>query len=143
MNSIEQIKKKKNRPSFNKNAERKRRVINMLIKNCDGVPICAYCGCTIPEDKLTVDHVIPVSKGGTDKFANLALACFSCNHRKRDLLEEPVYRKTIELPKGNFRGFKLPRREVRKIRFKVKFTINDIWPGVKMTHKTTERSTIV
>ena len=40
---------------------------------------CVYCG---TNDKLSVDHVIPISKGGTDEFENLVVACISCNSKK-------------------------------------------------------------
>ena len=43
------------------------------------VPICVYCGSTEP---LTIDHVTPLSKGGTHTIDNLALACKSCNSSK-------------------------------------------------------------
>ena len=41
--------------------------------------MCAYCNCV---KKLTKDHVIPVSKGGTDNIENIVPACVSCNSRK-------------------------------------------------------------
>lgn len=41
---------------------------------------CAYCG-TRPE-VITVDHVIPISKGGAHTAANVVPACRSCNSRK-------------------------------------------------------------
>jgi predicted restriction endonuclease len=40
---------------------------------------CAYCG---SEENLTLDHIIPKSKGGTDKTTNLICACKECNHDK-------------------------------------------------------------
>jgi 5-methylcytosine-specific restriction endonuclease McrA len=36
---------------------------------------CAYCG----DEANTVDHVIPISKGGTDDPLNLVAACNRCN----------------------------------------------------------------
>jgi 5-methylcytosine-specific restriction endonuclease McrA len=42
---------------------------------------CAYCGC---EGRLTMDHVIPASRGGTHSIGNLVPACKSCNSSKRD-----------------------------------------------------------
>ena len=41
---------------------------------------CQYCGCTCSD--LEVDHIIPVSKGGTDDIRNLATACMMCNRAK-------------------------------------------------------------
>lgn len=41
---------------------------------------CVYCGATA----TTVDHIIPVSKGGSSDWDNLAPACGSCNSRKND-----------------------------------------------------------
>ena len=45
---------------------------------------CQYCGVNKEEDgvKLEVDHIIPVSKGGTNKKSNLTTACFRCNRGK-------------------------------------------------------------
>lgn len=45
--------------------------------------ICAYCGET--EGPFEIDHIHPVSRGGTDDLANLAVACFSCNRGKSNL----------------------------------------------------------
>jgi len=41
---------------------------------------CAYCGCK--HQKLTQDHVIPLSKGGGYTVGNIVPACISCNSRK-------------------------------------------------------------
>lgn len=43
--------------------------------------VCFYCLST--EGRIEIDHVIPLSRGGTDHWANLALACAQCNHRKQ------------------------------------------------------------
>lgn len=43
---------------------------------------CRYCGATAPDVKLTVDHVVPVALGGTDKPDNLVAACQDCNAGK-------------------------------------------------------------
>lgn len=43
---------------------------------------CHYCGRTPPDVKLTVDHVIPESLGGTDDPKNLVAACGDCNGGK-------------------------------------------------------------
>ena len=58
---------------------------------------CVYCGSSHIKS-LTLDHVIPQSKGGKDSWDNLVTACRSCNSEKADLtLEE--YGKEIPEPK--------------------------------------------
>jgi 5-methylcytosine-specific restriction endonuclease McrA len=42
---------------------------------------CQYCG---SENATTVDHVQPISKGGTDEPDNLLAACTRCNYQKKD-----------------------------------------------------------
>lgn len=43
---------------------------------------CRYCGARAPEVEITVDHVVPVSLGGTDEPSNLVAACGDCNGGK-------------------------------------------------------------
>lgn len=45
---------------------------------------CAYCQVT--DKPLTIDHVIPVSKGGRHEVSNIVPACKCCNDRKNDLV---------------------------------------------------------
>lgn len=40
---------------------------------------CQYCGST---RNLTIDHIVPRCRGGTDEWTNLAIACSSCNTKK-------------------------------------------------------------
>ena len=40
---------------------------------------CAYCG---SEHHLTIDHIVPRAKGGTDFTKNCLCACHSCNQDK-------------------------------------------------------------
>ncbi|MCI0714708.1 MAG: HNH endonuclease [Chlorobi bacterium] len=43
---------------------------------------CQYCNRS--DVPLTIDHIIPKSKGGDDTWENLAAACVKCNNKKGD-----------------------------------------------------------
>ncbi len=43
---------------------------------------CVYCHKRVKAEALTLDHVIPKSRGGTDKMKNLVTACLECNSKK-------------------------------------------------------------
>lgn len=66
---------------------RKRGIDKLLTyQSLDNNNICAYCGQT---GELTIDHIIPTTKGGTDDTSNKVLCCLECNQSKnnRDLAE--------------------------------------------------------
>ncbi|HEB54187.1 MAG TPA: HNH endonuclease, partial [bacterium] len=42
---------------------------------------CQYCGCTPGTSELTIDHVVPRSRGGLSTWTNCVLACVACNRR--------------------------------------------------------------
>jgi 5-methylcytosine-specific restriction endonuclease McrA len=54
---------------------------------------CVYCGTS--GGRLTLDHVIPRSKGGESTWENVVTSCAPCNLRKADRLLEEVQ---MELP---------------------------------------------
>lgn len=43
---------------------------------------CQYCGKRLAPERLTFDHVIPRSLGGTTRWGNIATACQACNRKK-------------------------------------------------------------
>lgn len=49
-------------------------------------PYCAICGKRLKKNEITIDHIIPLSKGGADIIQNMQLACLPCNSRKSDNL---------------------------------------------------------
>lgn len=48
--------------------------------------ICHYCGRIFPAKDLTMDHLLPVSRGGSSSKGNIVACCKECNTRKRDML---------------------------------------------------------
>lgn len=48
--------------------------------------MCQYCGESAPNVVLHIDHIHPVSKGGTNHILNLITSCNNCNQGKRDTL---------------------------------------------------------
>ncbi|MCP4345978.1 MAG: HNH endonuclease, partial [Desulfobacterales bacterium] len=58
---------------------------------------CAYCGkVNLP---LEIEHIIPKSKGGSDRVSNLTLACVKCNQRKGNKNIEDFLKRKPELLK--------------------------------------------
>lgn len=47
---------------------------------------CEYCKAAVifSPHHFTIDHILPVSAGGSDELSNLAYACFACNRYKQD-----------------------------------------------------------
>jgi len=46
---------------------------------------CQYCSAKPPKIPLEIDHIMPVSKGGTNSIDNLITACFDCNRGKSNI----------------------------------------------------------
>lgn len=63
---------------------------------------CQYCAMQLPVTELSLDHVVPRSKGGKLTWTNTVSACFSCNTKKGHLMPD-------ELPRVGMRLRSLPR----------------------------------
>ncbi|MCG8685465.1 MAG: HNH endonuclease [Desulfobacterales bacterium] len=48
--------------------------------------ICHYCQEQFPPKELTMDHVIPIARGGKSEKFNLVPCCKACNTQKRQML---------------------------------------------------------
>ncbi len=59
---------------------------------------CAYCGGRFHADALTREHIVPVSRGGTDQWMNCITACRACNGRKGNRLPEEARMTLLYLP---------------------------------------------
>ena len=45
--------------------------------------LCAYCGGTFHPRELTMDHVVPIARGGRSVKGNVVASCKPCNARKK------------------------------------------------------------
>jgi 5-methylcytosine-specific restriction endonuclease McrA len=50
---------------------------------------CAHCAAALEPATATLDHVIPLSRGGADDYDNHVAACFSCNQSRANFM--PAY----------------------------------------------------
>lgn len=48
--------------------------------------VCYYCNQNVGRLDLTMDHLVPLSRGGKSKKGNLVPACKECNNKKKYLL---------------------------------------------------------
>lgn len=44
--------------------------------------VCHYCGQKFPVSELTLDHIVPVARGGRSTRGNLVVCCRNCNRDK-------------------------------------------------------------
>ncbi|MEE2718251.1 MAG: HNH endonuclease [Planctomycetota bacterium] len=59
---------------------------------------CQYCGVRFPIGDLSIDHVLPQSRGGDHSWENLVCACIACNSRKGNRLPREAGMKLIRQP---------------------------------------------
>ncbi len=60
---------------------------------------CQYCGRHPRREDLTIDHIIPRSRGGRSTWENVALACLPCNVRKGCRTPEEAGMKLLTAPR--------------------------------------------
>ena len=76
--------------------------------------VCAYCGGHFVELDLTVEHILPVSRGGRHEWTNVVTACRSCNTRKGSRRPEEANMPLLYVPYAVCRneGFILSNRRI-------------------------------
>ena len=47
--------------------------------------VCHYCGGKFPPEELTMDHIVPVVRGGKSTKGNVVVCCKECNNKKKYL----------------------------------------------------------
>ncbi len=59
---------------------------------------CQYCGAQPGSEELSIDHVVPRSRGGASSWENCVLACIACNKRKADRMPQQAGMKLRKPP---------------------------------------------
>jgi 5-methylcytosine-specific restriction endonuclease McrA len=59
---------------------------------------CQYCGVIEAPNDMTIDHVIPRSRGGGNTWSNLVTCCKKCNQKKRDRTPEEANMNLLKKP---------------------------------------------
>ena len=60
---------------------------------------CQFCGRVFPSSELTLDHVVPRSRGGRSSWENLVACCYRCNNCKGDRTPEEAGLKLARRPR--------------------------------------------
>ena len=76
---------------------------------------CAYCSKLLALHEATIDHVLPVSRGGRSSWGNTVTACRPCNQRKADRTPHEAGMKLLIEPK-------LPRTRYLTVRGEIPST---------------------
>lgn len=75
---------------------RKRRIVQARARDA-----CEYCRCPVrySVQSFSVEHIIPIAKGGRSSLENLALACQGCNGHKytKTSGRDPITERTVPL----------------------------------------------
>lgn len=61
---------------------------------------CQYCGKILAAGELTLDHVIPRSRGGASTWENLVACCHTCNRKKGNMLPHESNMKLMREPRA-------------------------------------------
>lgn len=77
-------KERQNHIRTQKDKARKLRKTNWWQKRCQAA-VCYYCASPLSFSQVTMDHIVPLSRGGRSTRGNIATACKDCNTAKGDL----------------------------------------------------------
>ena len=69
-----------------------------FVESIYSIEKCYYCEDNTPKKFRTLEHILPLNKGGKHTSNNIVMACLSCNCSKRDMTEEEfkIYKKQNE-----------------------------------------------
>ena len=81
--------------------------------------VCQYCTTRCKSDEVTIDHIVPESRGGADSWENTVTCCKSCNLLKDNMTLAQSGLKLIKIPTRP-KGF----REIVRIKLG---ELHDLW----------------
>ena len=101
---------------------------------------CFYCGNSV--SKFEVEHMIPKTKGGSNRIDNLTLSCHDCNQKKDTLTAEEFIRQTLPAKKATAKLKQLPNEKhlfkymahMNATRWALYDTIDEKYPNVEITY---------
>ncbi len=75
-------------PVLGKSPKRKKNYFNEKDKLYKKSQYCHWCKIPLTRKQVTLDHVVPLSRGGLDHPNNYVLACLDCNNRRGNEMPE-------------------------------------------------------
>lgn len=58
--------------------------------------VCYYCGKKFPAEELTMDHILPIVRGGKSTRGNVTVCCKECNNAKKYLTPAEMILRRLE-----------------------------------------------
>ena len=101
---------------------------------------CFYCGKAVSD--FEVEHMLPKSRGGSNRIDNLTLSCHDCNEKKGTLRAEEFIRQTLPAKKATAKLKQLPNEKrlfkymahMNVTRWTLYNAIKEKYPNVKMAY---------
>ena len=101
---------------------------------------CFYCGKSV--SKFEVEHMLPKSRGGSNRIDNLTLSCHECNQKKDTLTAEEFIKQTLPAKKAAAKLKQLPNEKrlfeymahMNATRWALYDAINEKYSNVEMTY---------
>ena len=101
---------------------------------------CFYCGKTVSD--FEVEHMIPKTRGGSNRIDNLTLSCHDCNQKKDTMTAEEFIKQILPAKKAAVKLKQLPNEkclfkymtQMNTTRWALYNAINEKYPNVKMTY---------
>ena len=101
---------------------------------------CFYCGKAV--SGFEVEHMLPKSKGGSNRIDNLTLSCHDCNEKKGTLTAEEFIKQTLPVKKATTKLKQLPNEKrlfkymayMNATRWALYDAIKERYPNIQMTY---------